>query len=167
MVLGILTSIAACPAIIGTTEAVRQGQAQNAREKHRGTKTNLTARCTKKSSLSSQIDGGLLVLRNHKVRLFLSHFACQLSKTSISDTDISLSSSSCTSPPLKTTPLRTKKKKTSSNSNLQKLQKHQKHPNLHHRPPTPSQATSSRTPRTPGAGVVKASSAPLAPGPQF
>ncbi len=69
MVLGILTSIAACPAIIGTTEAVRQGQAQNAREKHRGTKTNLTAKTTKKSSQSPQIDGGMIVLRDHKVCL--------------------------------------------------------------------------------------------------
>ena len=67
MVLGILTSIAACPAIIGTTEAVRQGQKQNEREKHRGMKVNLTARCTRKSSLSPQIDGGLVVLRDHKV----------------------------------------------------------------------------------------------------
>ncbi|TAQ83842.1 hypothetical protein B7494_g7834 [Chlorociboria aeruginascens] len=41
MVLGIITSIAACPAIIGTTEAVRQGQRQNAKEKHRGRKANL------------------------------------------------------------------------------------------------------------------------------
>ncbi|KAL6716541.1 hypothetical protein ACLMJK_006108 [Lecanora helva] len=67
MVLGILTSVAACPAIIGTTEAVRQGQKQNEREKHRGQKVNLTVRCTRKSSYSSQIDGGLVVLRDHKL----------------------------------------------------------------------------------------------------
>jgi len=67
MVLGILTSIAACPAIIGTTEAVRQGQAQNAREKHRGTKTNLVARCARKSSWGREVEGGLVVLRDHKV----------------------------------------------------------------------------------------------------
>jgi hypothetical protein len=30
MVLGIITAIAACPAIVGTTEAVRQGQRKNA-----------------------------------------------------------------------------------------------------------------------------------------
>ena len=69
MVLGILTSIAACPAIIGTTEAVRQGQAQNKREQHRGQKTNLVATCTKNSSQSSQINGGLIVLRNNKVSI--------------------------------------------------------------------------------------------------
>ena len=69
MVLGILTSIAACPAIIGTTEAVRQGQAQNKREQHRGQKTNLVATCTKNSSQSSQINGGLIVLKNNKVSI--------------------------------------------------------------------------------------------------
>lgn len=73
MVLGILTSIAACPAIIGTTEAVRQGQAQNAREKHRGTKVNLTARCVRKSSQSALIDGGMVVLRDHKVLYATNH----------------------------------------------------------------------------------------------
>lgn len=68
MVLGLLTAIAACPAIIGTTEAVRQGQTQNAREKHRGQKTNLVAACVKPSSQSDQINGGLVVLRSNKVR---------------------------------------------------------------------------------------------------
>ena len=68
MVLGLLTAIAACPAIIGTTEAVRQGQNQNAKEKHRGQKTNLVASCVKNSSQSAQINGGMVVLKNHKVR---------------------------------------------------------------------------------------------------
>ena len=68
MVLGLLTAIAACPAIIGTTEAVRQGQKKNAKEKHRGQKSNLIAHCSSKSSKKSQIDGGLVVLRNNKVR---------------------------------------------------------------------------------------------------
>ena len=67
MVLGIITAIAACPAIIGTTEAVRKGQAQNAKEQHRGQKTNLVVSCTKQTSLSAQIDGGLVVLKNNKV----------------------------------------------------------------------------------------------------
>lgn len=71
MVLGLLTAIAACPAIIGTTEAVRQGQNQNAKEKHRGQKTNLVASCVKHSSQSAQINGGMVVLKNHKVRFLL------------------------------------------------------------------------------------------------
>jgi hypothetical protein len=68
MVLGILTAIAACPAIIGTTEAVRQGQRQSAREKHRGLKTNLSVNCSRVSSGGREIDGCAVVLSNDKVR---------------------------------------------------------------------------------------------------
>ncbi|MCJ1452187.1 hypothetical protein MMC28_002529 [Mycoblastus sanguinarius] len=67
MVLGILTAVAACPAIIGTTEAVRKGQSQNAKERHRGQKANLVVQCTKTSKQSAQIDGGMVLLRDHKV----------------------------------------------------------------------------------------------------
>jgi hypothetical protein len=63
MVLGILTSIAACPAIIGTVEAVRQGQRQSAKERHRGAKTNLVV-----SSSNSEIDGCPVELRDGRVR---------------------------------------------------------------------------------------------------
>ncbi|KAJ5292185.1 hypothetical protein N7478_001436 [Penicillium angulare] len=45
MVLELLTAIAACPAIVGTTEAVRQSQRTNAKEKHRGVKSNLIVSC--------------------------------------------------------------------------------------------------------------------------
>lgn len=69
MVLGLLTAIAACPAIIGTTEAVKQGQNKNAKEKHRGQKSNLITRCpNSKSSKKAQVDGGMVVLRKNKVR---------------------------------------------------------------------------------------------------
>ncbi len=71
MVLGLLSAVAACPAIIGTTEAVRQGQKKNAKEKHRGQKSNMIVHCSAKSSKRSQIDGGLIVLRNNKVTFFL------------------------------------------------------------------------------------------------
>ena len=67
MPLGILTSIAACPAIIGTTEAVRQGQKQNAKEAHRGRKANLYVTCNDPSRKSRDIHGGTGVLRNNKV----------------------------------------------------------------------------------------------------
>ncbi|KAF2690894.1 hypothetical protein K458DRAFT_426312 [Lentithecium fluviatile CBS 122367] len=67
MVLGILTAIAACPAIIGTTEAVRQGQRQNAREKHRGLKTNLSVNCSRASSGGREIDGCAVVLSDDKL----------------------------------------------------------------------------------------------------
>ncbi|KAF2796635.1 hypothetical protein K505DRAFT_158721 [Melanomma pulvis-pyrius CBS 109.77] len=69
MVLGILTAIAACPAIIGTTEAVRQGQRQNAREKHRGLKTNLIANCSTISRAGREINGCQIVLSDGKLYL--------------------------------------------------------------------------------------------------
>lgn len=68
MVLGILTAIAACPAIIGTTEAVRQGQRQNAREKHRGLKTNLAVACSRATKAGREIDACEVVLSENKVR---------------------------------------------------------------------------------------------------
>lgn len=67
MVLGIITAIAACPAIIGTTEAVRQGQRKNAKEQHRGLKSNLVVSCFSTSRGSSEINGGAVVLRNNKL----------------------------------------------------------------------------------------------------
>lgn len=67
MVLGILTAIAACPAIIGTVEAVRQGQRQSAREKHRGLKTNLSVACSRESIGGREIDGCAVVLSENKV----------------------------------------------------------------------------------------------------
>ncbi|OBU00950.1 hypothetical protein VE01_00777 [Pseudogymnoascus verrucosus] len=67
MVLGIITSIAACPAIIGTTEAIRQGQRQNAREQHRGRKSNLLVSCSDPSRKARDINGGTIVLRNNKL----------------------------------------------------------------------------------------------------
>lgn len=67
MVLGILTSIAACPAIIGTTEAIRQGQSQNKREQHRGRKSNLLVTCSDPSRKARDVDGSTVVLRDQKV----------------------------------------------------------------------------------------------------
>lgn len=69
MVLGLLSAIAACPAIIGTTEAVRQGQRQNARQEHRGRKANLTVTCSDPCNKAGDIDGDTVVLRNNKVYL--------------------------------------------------------------------------------------------------
>jgi hypothetical protein len=67
MVLGILCAIAACPAIVGTNEAVMQGQKQNAREKHRGLKTNLVANCDPSTRHADQVNGARIVLQNNKV----------------------------------------------------------------------------------------------------
>lgn len=67
MVLGILTSIAACPAIIGTTEAVRHGERQNKREEHRGRKSNLTVTLLRASEYSPQFNGAQVVLSKNKL----------------------------------------------------------------------------------------------------
>jgi hypothetical protein len=67
MVFGIITAIAACPAIVGTNEAVMQGQKQNAREKHRGLKSNLVANCDVTSRYASVVNGAAVVLQYDKV----------------------------------------------------------------------------------------------------
>ncbi|KAF2107381.1 hypothetical protein BDV96DRAFT_506319 [Lophiotrema nucula] len=69
MVLGILTAIAACPAIIGTTEAVRQGQKQSAKERHRGLKTKLFVGCSTASRNGKEVDGSEVVLSDNKLYL--------------------------------------------------------------------------------------------------
>jgi hypothetical protein len=68
MDLGLLTAIAACPAIVGTTEAIRQGQRKSAKEQHRGVKSNLIVSCASSSHAGSEIDRCAIVLRNNKVR---------------------------------------------------------------------------------------------------
>ena len=59
--------MAACPAIIGTTEAVRQGQRQNTREEQRGRKTHLTVSLLNRSAYSSRFDGAFIVLKDNKL----------------------------------------------------------------------------------------------------
>jgi hypothetical protein len=67
MVLGIITAVAACPAIVGTNQAVMQGQKSNAREKHRGLKTALFVNCSTASRGGREVNGGQVVLRENKV----------------------------------------------------------------------------------------------------
>lgn len=67
MVLGLLSAIAACPAIIGTTEAVKHGQNANARERHRGRKSNLLVELPSKNPYSPKFDRSLVVLKDNKV----------------------------------------------------------------------------------------------------
>jgi len=66
MVFGILTAVAACPAIIGTTEAVRIGQKKNNREEHRGRKYHLTVTLERRSIYSPQFNGAQVVLKDNK-----------------------------------------------------------------------------------------------------
>nr|POE46864.1 hypothetical protein CFP56_00196 [Quercus suber] len=67
MVFGIITAVAACPAIIGTTEAVRHGQKQNNREEHRGRKYHLAVTLTRRSRYCEQFDGAGIVLKDGKL----------------------------------------------------------------------------------------------------
>ncbi|WWD06126.1 hypothetical protein V865_004211 [Kwoniella europaea PYCC6329] len=72
MVLGILSAVAACPAIVGTTEAVRHGQKAQAKEAHRGQKVNMIARLpTPIPGYSEKFEGSLVVLKDNK--LYIQH----------------------------------------------------------------------------------------------
>ena len=73
MVFGILAAVAAVPAIVGTTEAVRQGQRQNAREEHRGRKSNLTITLPVRNSYSERFDGAMVVLKDNKLYIDTEH----------------------------------------------------------------------------------------------
>ncbi|KAI5245510.1 hypothetical protein E4T43_03195 [Aureobasidium subglaciale] len=73
MVFGILTAVAACPAIIGTTEAIKQGQRDNNREEHRGRKSNLTITLPVRNTYSAQFDGALVVLKDNKLYIDTEH----------------------------------------------------------------------------------------------
>lgn len=72
MVLGIITSVAACPAIIGTTQAIEQGQRQNKRDQARSRKSNLLVTCHDPSKKATDIHGGTIVLKDGKVCYFTS-----------------------------------------------------------------------------------------------
>ncbi|TKA75901.1 hypothetical protein B0A55_07210 [Friedmanniomyces simplex] len=67
MVFGILSAVAAAPAIVGTTEAIRLGQRKNQREEHRGRKNNLSVTLLRRSPRRIQFDGALIVLKDNKL----------------------------------------------------------------------------------------------------
>lgn len=68
MVLGVLTSVAACPAIVGVNEAIQSSQKSQAKQRHRGRKMNLVVSCTDPSSrMSRYINGSYVVLKDRKV----------------------------------------------------------------------------------------------------
>lgn len=73
MVFGILTAVAACPAIVGTTEAIRYGQKGNAREEHRGRKSNLTVTLPVRNSYSTRFNGSMIVLKDNKLWIDTEH----------------------------------------------------------------------------------------------
>lgn len=75
MDLGIITSIAACPAIVGTNEAIKLGQQKSEKEKHRSIKTNLVVQCVGESRHKAQIHGGFVVLKHNRVGTTLYPYA--------------------------------------------------------------------------------------------
>lgn len=67
MVLGILIAAIVAPGLLGSQEAIRQGQSKDKREEHRARRCNLIATCVKSSPRSREIDGRPVVLRNGKL----------------------------------------------------------------------------------------------------
>ncbi|KAF2774425.1 hypothetical protein EJ03DRAFT_323009 [Teratosphaeria nubilosa] len=65
---GILSGVVAVPAIVGTTEAIREGQKRNQREEHRGRKYHLAVTLLRRSpKRSAQFDNALIVLSDNKL----------------------------------------------------------------------------------------------------
>ncbi|KAF3006878.1 hypothetical protein E8E13_010944 [Curvularia kusanoi] len=67
MVLSILIATLTAPALLGSQEAIRQGQSKDRREEHRARRCNLIASCVKSSPRSREIDGRPVVLRDGKL----------------------------------------------------------------------------------------------------
>lgn len=59
-----LVALTSCPALMGTQEAIRQGQQKERREAHRARRCNLVATCVKQSRHSASIDHSKVVLRH-------------------------------------------------------------------------------------------------------
>ncbi|KAF2829050.1 hypothetical protein CC86DRAFT_261048, partial [Ophiobolus disseminans] len=62
--MSILIALAAVPGMLGTQEAIRQGQQKERREEHRARRCNLIARCIKSSVRAREINSRPLVLRD-------------------------------------------------------------------------------------------------------
>jgi len=67
MVLSIIIALVTTPGLLGTQEAIRQGQGKERREEHRARRCNLVAQCIKASSRSNEINGRQIVLADNKV----------------------------------------------------------------------------------------------------
>lgn len=67
MVLSMVLALVTVPAVLGTNEAIRQGQSKEKREEHRARRCNLIVTCVSSSKRSREIDGKQVVLRGGKV----------------------------------------------------------------------------------------------------
>jgi hypothetical protein len=66
--MSLLLAMAAVPGMLGTQEAIRQGQQKERREEHRARRCNLVASCIKSSPRALEINGRPIVLRDGAVR---------------------------------------------------------------------------------------------------
>lgn len=87
MVLSVMVALITCPALLGTTEAIRQGQRSEKREEHRARRCNLVATCITSSKRSWEIDNRPVVLRKGKVGSNL-HYSTAILLTAASSTSI-------------------------------------------------------------------------------
>jgi hypothetical protein len=69
MVVGLITAIAAGPAIFGTSEGIRIGQSRDKRDEARGRRCNLIVNCSSQSQHANELNGRQVVLLNEKVWL--------------------------------------------------------------------------------------------------
>lgn len=70
MVLSMLVALTTAPALLGTAEAIRQGQSKDRREEHRARRCNLIVTCVKSCIRSREIDSRQVVLKDNKVRWY-------------------------------------------------------------------------------------------------
>ncbi|RDL32658.1 Uncharacterized protein BP5553_09114 [Venustampulla echinocandica] len=63
----LLIALVACPALLASNEAIRQGQSKDRREEHRARRCNLIVTCASPSKMSSEIDRQKVVLKNNKL----------------------------------------------------------------------------------------------------
>jgi hypothetical protein len=68
MALSMLIALAACPALLGTQEAIRQSQSKSRKEEHRAARCNLMVTCVNPSTRSLELNNRSVVLRESKVR---------------------------------------------------------------------------------------------------
>ncbi|RFU24718.1 hypothetical protein B7463_g11620, partial [Scytalidium lignicola] len=62
-----MIALITCPALLATSEAIRQGQQKDRKEEHRARRCNLIVRCLKPSKKSLEIDHRYVVLKDSKL----------------------------------------------------------------------------------------------------
>lgn len=88
MVLSMLLAMNTCPALLGTSEAIRQSQSKERKEEHRARRCNLIVTCVKSSSRSRELNGRQVVLKDNKVGTRSCLFLFETSPTYIPTLDM-------------------------------------------------------------------------------